>query len=309
VRIDYTFHNACIALSLFPFFAMMKYMQNRNVITLVPENIPTRNEEQEARAARAKRADALIQQRQSQIDVYRSVTFPEGHVLGNERHIPLHPNEILLAPGHIDTLFTPLKLLEPRDLYKISQNTLREGLQKGYEARFHILDRLRSALSVLPSKDTEVITHKPDDTVFAKIDVQEILRRKAMDFEDTQTVFMNMMKQEAGNTSLRLFLQITLKEYEVMKKKGATAHDVEQLKAEVEVKVRRIIMQQQSLYQLLKNIEQDRPELTRIYSSNGTETFYQQIERLVRSELGAHPDQISIDDTVRQFMRIAFQNE
>jgi hypothetical protein len=68
-------------------------------------------------------------------------------------------------------------------------------------------------------------------------------------------------------------------------------------------------MQQQSLYQLLKNIEQDRPELTRIYSSNGTETFYQQIERLVRSELGAHPDQISIDDTVRQFMRIAFQNE
>jgi hypothetical protein len=130
-----------------------------------------------------------------------------------------------------------------------------------------------------------------------------------MDFEDTQTVFMNMMKQEAGNTSLRLFLQITLKEYEVMKKKGATAHDVEQLKAEVEVKVRRIIMQQQSLYQLLKNIEQDRPELTRIYSSNGTETFYQQIERLVRSELGAHPDQISIDDTVRQFMRIAFQNE
>lgn len=265
-----------------------------------------------SRAERARRVIQTFDRRPPQAEIYEAVTFPADHVVASERAIPLFDDELILSPGHIDPLYTA-ELIRKDELYKISQTSLREGLQRGFSQVIKVFDTVRTALRG-DEEPVMVRTSKKPDAVVAKININSLLRRHELTFEDTQTLFMYMLKQEAGNTSLRGFVELSKKEYVYILKKLAKMKaspdvqhaEITRLRLEIENKVRRIIKKEIAFHKLLVLIAEEKPELMEIYNNTGTDTFYQETAREIRREVGSAPDKIDFEQFVKKVMDVIF---
>lgn len=259
--------------------------------------------EQQARAERAQRSLDALSIREPQQKIYESVTFPADHIVGAERTIPLFNNELILAPGHLDILYK-LGVVHKDELYKVTQTSLREGVQYGMNSTV----TFRGELATEGGSNTMKL-EKAKDLVFGKIDVSKILQREALSHPDVQAIFLQMIEQQAGTISLRFQVDLTRKLLSHLQKQPNSEDEVRALRTESEIACRRIVMQKFALHKMLQTLPLYRPEMAEIYKLNGESLFVESIDAKVVQDLGTDPQKFDPEYYVQRIISSLFDQK
>lgn len=260
--------------------------------------------ERNKRKERARLSMDALNNRPNQYELYAEVVFDQDHVVGSERLIPLRQGEILLAPGHLDPLFQ-LGLIEESELYKVSQNSLREGVQKAHKSEFRFKDTLTKALN--PAAETFTL-HKEADQVWGKVRLKNILRRDALQHPDIQTIFLHLLEQQTGSFALKSSLDIARRQFVHWSgnENASRAADIRQLIVDTEVDSRRKIQQELTIRDFLNFIHEFKPELEEVYTLNGETTFTDKIKKRLLHDLGMELDFVEQEDLLQKLLRETF---
>jgi hypothetical protein len=257
----------------------------------------------------------MLQVRPTQESLYSNFVFDEDHIVGSYRGIPVEPGDLVLAPGHIDPLYqrgliktipTESGAMQSDELYKVSDSGLKEGLQKLVKTQFSIknpqdkIDDPRAADSFSIKKN--------QDEVWGRIHLIDLLQRKEMSDSLSQTVLLQMIKQQLGVYSLAPLLEETRNKLNMLQKVGSSA-EIIALRKEVEKTLRTRLRQEITIAVFLKQLEGSYPDVKNIYSIEGTETLVSQIEKLLERDLGSQEKRgevLNLEDFVRDKVNILF---
>lgn len=263
-----------------------------------------RTPEQAERAKLALAAYEALSERTPQAEIYAAVTFESDHVVGSERSIPLLKNELILAPGHLDILYQ-LKIVQKSELYKVTQTSLREGIQSGADVLIAIKKNLRGAFDGTPTPTT-IVAKKEPDVVFGKIDLSDILNRPVLNNPEILTIFLQMIEQQAGQISLTQLADHTRREYATLFAQPNPSARISILRTNTEILVRRIVSQKYALHNFLKVADFQRPEIKSIFKLDGERKFTDVIDASVLKDLGPNLDAYEPEVFVQAILKSIF---
>ncbi|MBW7955487.1 hypothetical protein H3C66_02030 [Patescibacteria group bacterium] len=255
------------------------------------------------RAVHARASFDVLSSRVLQYELYEGVTFPPEHIVGNDRMIPVKRGELILAPGHLDPLYQ-LGLVEDEELYKISQNTLREGIQRGTQTIVHFKDSLTKMFR--PDEQRSVSLKKEEDLVFGKVKLASVLHRQALSHPDVQAVFLQLIEQQTGQLSLRFLFQLTQRELRELRKQPGNEEKIRQLRIDVEIACRRMLTQELSISDFVVMLRKQRPDMASIYKLDGKKLFVDNIEKYLEKDIGKNRTGIDEEKLIQRIMSELF---